>query len=117
MVTYYLVNKSDEKLVYEYYPEDKKEFKPGIIIVDLVKDEIYLTKMAEDDSELFYPVDDINAIIKEINDSRIESGDTNLEEYITEPIRDTWYGNHAIRRIVKDLKADLIREKGCVMWY
>ena len=27
MVTYYLVNKSDEKLVYEYYPEDKKEFK------------------------------------------------------------------------------------------
>lgn len=51
MVTFKLIEKSEEKLIYRYYPEGNEDKRPGTIIVNRLKEEIELTELAEDDWE------------------------------------------------------------------
>ena len=51
MVTFKLIEKCEEELVYYYYPEGNEDKRPGTIIVNRLKEEIELTELAEDDWE------------------------------------------------------------------
>lgn len=64
MVTFKLIEKSEGKLVYWYYPEGNEDKRPGTIIVNRLKEEIELTELAEDDWERDIPADEINKLIE-----------------------------------------------------
>ena len=49
MVTFILVEEDEEKLVFWYYPEARKDKEPGVIVVDRKKEQIEITKVAEED--------------------------------------------------------------------
>lgn len=117
MVTFKLIEKCNEKLTYWYYPEGNEDKRPGIIIVNRLKEEIELIELAEDDWEQDIPADEINELIEPINQMKRENGETDFLSLVTEPEHDIWYGNHAIREIRKHLREGKIPEKGMQMWY
>lgn len=117
MVTFKLIEKSEEKLVYWYYPEGNEDKRPGTIIVNRLKEEIELTELAEDDWDREIPTGEINELIESINQIKRENGETDFLSLVTEPEHDIWYGNHAIREIMKYLREGEIPEKGMQMWY
>lgn len=117
MVTFKLIEKSEEKLVYWYYPEGNEEKRPGTINVNRLMEEIELTELAEDDWEREIPAGEINELIKSINQMKRENGETDFLSFVTEPEHDILYGNHAIREIMKHLREGDIPEKGIQMWY
>lgn len=117
MVTFKLIEKSEGKLVYWYYPEGNEDKRPGTIIVNRLKEEIELTELAEDDWERDIPADEINKLIESINKMKRENGETDFLSLVTEPEHDILYGDHAIREIIKLLREGEIPEKGMQMWY
>lgn len=48
---------------------------------------------------------------------KCENGETDFLSLVTEPEHDIWYGNHAIREIMKHLREGEIPEKGIQIWY
>lgn len=117
MVTFKLIEKSEEKLIYRYYPEGNEDKRPGTIIVNRLKEEIELTELAEDDWEREIPAGEINELIESINQMKCENGETDILSLVTEPEHDILYGDHAIREIIKHLREGEIPEKGMQMWY
>lgn len=95
MVSFKLIEKCEEELVY-YYPEGNEDKRPGTIIVYRLKEEIELTELAEDDWEREIPAGEINELIESINQMKRENGETDFLSLVTEPEHDIWYGNHAI---------------------
>ena len=90
MVNYYLKENTDEKVIYEYYPEDDKSKQAGIITIDKINEKIQLTRVAEQDSESYAP---------EFNER-------------------WWrYYDHAQRQIVRDYNNGEIKDYGMVAWY
>lgn len=49
MVTFKLIEETDEYLIYWYYTNGNESLKPGIIIVDKINGKIDITELAEDD--------------------------------------------------------------------
>lgn len=96
MVTFKLIEKYEEKLVYWYYPEGNEEKRPGTIVVNRLKEEIEFTELAEDDWEREIPAGEINELIESINQMKCENGETDFLSLVTEPEHDIWYGNHVI---------------------
>lgn len=117
VVTYQLIEKSKEKLIYVYYPEDDKSKKPGKIIVNRYNDEIKVTEIAEIDTERDIPVKEINELIDAINRMEKETGGNDFVEYETESIHSYSYGNHAINDIADKLNSGVVPKQGTRMWY
>lgn len=117
MVTFKLIERSEEKLVYWYYPEGNEDKRPGIIIVDCLKEEIELTELAEEDWERDIPVEEINELIESINQMKRENGETDFLDLATEPEHNIWYGDHAVSEIIKHLRKGEVPKKGMQMWY
>lgn len=117
MVTFKLIKKSEDQLVYWYYPEGNEEKRPGIIVVNRVREEINITELAEDDWERDIPPEEINELIDAINQMRRERGETHFEELVTEPEHSIFYGDHAVSEIAKHLREGIIPEKGMQAWY
>ena len=117
MVSYKLVDRKEDILVYEYYPENHLNSKPGIITVDFTKSSIHIDKMAEEDFEFDITIEERNAMIEEINDMKRERGETDFLELATKPIHVIQYGHHAVSDITKQINQDVIPEDGNVMWY
>ncbi len=117
MVTFKLVEQTEKNLTYWYYPEDHQDSDPGIIEVDLEKEEIEITKVAADDFERDIPPEEINNLIIEINQMKQARGETDLEELVTEAEHSILYGDHAVREIAKYLRKGEIPQKGMQMWY
>ncbi len=90
MVTWRLIEESDDRLVYEYSPEGKEDRNPGIITIDRLAEKITLTRLAEDDFE------------------------THMEEV------DTVYGfyySKAIKKIADEYNKGIIKKSGISAWY
>ena len=47
MVTFKLIEETDEYLLYWYYAEGNESLKPGIIIVDKIKGKIDITELGQ----------------------------------------------------------------------
>ena len=90
MVCWYLIEANDEHVVYEYYPEDHKDKKAGIITIDRITERTELTQPAEEDFERYE---------KEFNE------------------RWYYYYDHAKCGIVEDYNNGIINEKGIAAWY
>ena len=90
MVFYYLLTQTGELIEYEYYPENRKEKKPGVITIDVIKETIRVTVPAEGDGE-----------------------------YHAEEFNERWwyYGNHALHKIRDDYNSGVVKDWGMVAWY
>ncbi len=117
MVTFKLIEKTEDKLVYWYYPEGQEDKRPGVIIVDFKTEEIMITELAEEDWERDIPVEELNIIIESINQMKRERGETDFIEKAAEPEHSIYYGDHAVREIKKYLNYGTIPEKGMQAWY
>ena len=117
MVTFKLIEKRNDQLVYWYYPEGNEDTRPGDIVVDRVKEVIEITELAEDDWERDIPTREINNLIESINQMKREDGETDLLGLVTEPEHNIWHGDHAVREIIKHLREGKVPEKGMQMWY
>ena len=117
MVTFELFSKNEKELIYWYYPEGNKENKHGVIVVDLAEDSIEITELAEKDYMQIFSPDEINGLVDAINQMKKERGETDLEEYIIQPVRRIPYGDHALSEIAKQIDSGVIPEKGTVAWY
>ena len=60
MVTFKLIEESEDRLVYWYYPEGHEDKKPGVIVVDRVREEVRITDVAEEDWERDIPPEEMN---------------------------------------------------------
>jgi len=114
MVCYYLLENSETRVVYEYYPEDKKDKQPGIITIDKVKEKIELTTPAEDDFERIIDEEGARLICNEIFDSP-EKIDMEVAAVVGTSYWE--YYNHAVKRIVKDYNNGLVKDRGMAAWY
>ena len=59
-VTFILKEKTDNKFVYEYFPEGDFSKKAGIIIVDTASESVWVEKVAEEDFECHTTADELN---------------------------------------------------------
>lgn len=117
MVTFKLIEKSEEKLVYWYYPEGNEDKRPGVIVVDRIKEEIEVIELAEEDWERDIAAEEINELIESINQMKRERGATDFVEPVTESEHSIYYGDHAVREIIKYLREGQIPDKGMQAWY
>lgn len=117
MVTFRLIEKEKQRIVYWYFPEGKEENGHGVIIVNKLQDEINITEVAPDDFERDVPAEELNKMAEAINRMKHEAGETDFVEMTTESIHSTYYGDHAVREILKHLRKGEIPEKGKQIWY
>lgn len=117
MVTFKLVDQTEKSLTYWYYPEDHQNSAPGVISVYLDTEEIEITKVAAEDIERDIPPEEINKLVIAINQMRLDRGETELEELVTEAEHSIIYGDHAVSKIVKHLRKGEIPQKGMQVWY
>ena len=82
MVTFELVNKTEQELTYHYYPEDDRDSSPGIIVVDKVRMAVDMKRPAEKD--VFRPASDEEkaAMGAGINAMREQRGEPPLADEI-----------------------------------
>ena len=120
MVTFRLIEKSDEKLVYRYFPLGKAEHGFGIIEVDRVADKIDVKELAPDDQITRHPVEEQQKIRDAIvNMRRIEQLPELTEEEFPIPTEDkfsTVFADHAVQKIVQAYNKGEILEEGQAVW-
>ena len=117
MVTFKLVEESDEYLLYWYYAEGNESLKPGIIIVDKIKGKIDITELAEDDWERDISVEELNELAESVNREIREEGGTDFLELATEPEHSVFFGDHAVKAIWDKLCEGIVPKKGARAWY
>lgn len=120
MVTFRLIEKSDEKLVYRYFPLGKAEHGFGIIEVDRVAGKIDVKELAPDDQITRHPVEEQQKIRDAIvNMRRIEQLPELTEEEFPIPTEDkfsTVFADHAVQKIVQAYNKGEILEEGQAVW-
>ena len=117
MVIFKLIEESEDRLVYWYFPEGHEDKKPGVIVVDRVREEIKIIEVAEEDWERDIPPEEMNELVEAINQMKHERGDSDFIELVTEPEHSIYYGDHAVREIVKHLREGLVPNQGEQVWY
>ena len=121
MVAYELHERTEDKLTYWYYSEGKKDKEPGVIVAYLKAESIKVIKVAEADFEYEVSAEEMNEMVKAINEMIRECGGTDFDEYATEyatePSHITEYGDFAIRDISNRVNKGDIPESGIAMWY
>lgn len=121
MVTYELLEKIDNKIIYAYYPENDRNSDPGIIAVYPAQQKIVVEKAAERDSIHVATVEGMNSLRDAIDASRKEEGLPELtEEELPRPTHDEeyyYYASHAISNIRKKLNSGQIPNDGMLAWY
>ena len=80
MVTYELIHRSGNKLLYQYWPEDDRSSRPGRIAIDINRETSSLEEPAERDFQDSATGADMNALRDAINDMRRERGEDPLTE-------------------------------------
>lgn len=120
MVTFRLIEKSDEKLVYRYFPLGKAEHGFGIIEVDRVAGKIDVKELAPDDQITRHPIEEQQKIRDAIvNMRRIEQLPELTEEEFPIPTEDkfsTVFADHAVQKIVQAYNKGEILEEGQAVW-
>lgn len=121
MVTFELESKSDEKVVYKYYPENRFDSACGLISIWLDNKDVTIDVAAEEDFVCRALAKEMNAMRDDINAMRLENGEPPLTEedlpIVTEDEEWYYYADHVIRRILDDMENGNIPDKGTVAWY
>ena len=117
MVTYELHEKTEDKLTNWCYPEGKKDKAAGVIVAYLKAEIIKVIKVAEADFEYEVSAEEMNEMVKAINEMIRECGGTDFDDYATEPSHITGYGDFVVRDIADRVNKGDIPESGIAMWY
>ena len=121
MVKFILKEKTDNKFVYEYFPEGDFSKEAGIIIVDTVAESVWVEKVAEEDFQRHTTADELNDMRNAINEMRAENGEPPLTEEelptATEGSKWYYYANHAINRLCDLFNNGEEPTEGTVAWY
>ena len=72
MVTWYVKEATSECIIYEYFPEDKKDKKPGLITIDRINEKIELKFPAELDFNRTVSEEDARRLCEVIFDNSDE---------------------------------------------
>lgn len=117
MVTYELHERAEDKLTNWCYPEGKKDKEAGVIVAYLKAESIKVIKVAEADFEYEVSAEEMNEMVKAINERIRECGGTDFDDYATEPSHITGYGDFVVRDIADRVNKGDIPESGIAMWY
>ena len=117
MVSFKLIEKNEDNLVYHYYPEADENLKRGVIIVDRIKEEIFVSELAENDWERYISTEELNEVYDSFNRILKEEGKEEQINYATEPVHSVFYADPVIREISKRINSGEIPEEGSVVWY
>lgn len=123
MVTYELIHRSGNKLLYQYWPEDDRSSRPGRIAIDINRETSSLEEPAERDFQDNATGADMNALRDVINDMRRERGEDSLteEKLPAEPdnavCRWWYYYDHVVQGLSRRLDKGERPEHGTVAWY
>lgn len=63
-----------------------------------------ITEVVEIDWERDIPPEEMNELVRAINQMKRERGDTDFIEPVTEPEHNIYYGDHAVSEIVKHVR-------------
>ena len=80
MVTFYIESKDATQVIYKYFPEDHMDKSFGLIRVDLVREEITVKVVAEEDFVCRTSSDELNEMRSAINEMRLQNGEPPLTE-------------------------------------
>ncbi|MCF0137134.1 MAG: hypothetical protein HUJ66_02085 [Oscillospiraceae bacterium] len=120
MVTFRLMEKNDETVVYRYFPNGKAEHGFGLIVIDRLAGKIDVTELAPDDMLRRHTVEDQLRIREAIvNMRRTEQLPELTEEEFPIPTQDrisTVFADHAIQKIVEAYNQGQILEEGQAIW-
>lgn len=117
MVTFRRVYEDDHTIVFWYFPEGRECKGHGVIVVDKDHEEIDITEIAPGDFERLIPAEELNEMAESINRAKRELGETDFSEMTTEPERSVFFGDHAVRKIIENLRKGIVPDKGAAMWY
>ena len=74
MVTFRLIEETDQYLTYWYFPNGNEDEMYGIILIDKLNETVEIQKMAHDDFSHIVTVDEQNEARNSVNDMRREEG-------------------------------------------
>ena len=74
MVTFRLIEETDQYLIYWYFPNGNEDEMYGIILIDKLNETVEIQKMAHDDFSHIVTVDEQNELRNSVNDMRKEEG-------------------------------------------
>ena len=118
MVSYRLIEQTEEKLVYRYYPNGVEDKGHGVITVDRVAGRIDVTRLAPEDRLFEHSVEDQLITRQTACDLRVEAG---FEPYSEEdwPIPTavrytTEFADQAVRHIMGEYNVGKIPREGMV---
>jgi len=116
MVYWYLVEDNDELVIYEYYPENRKDKKPGIITVYKSTGDIEQTQPAEMDFSRTIEEEELRSLYRTISEAK-DVGD--IEKIIADSVGTLYwfYYNHAKQSILNAYNNGVIKEMGMAAWY
>ena len=117
MVTFKLIEETDEYLIYWYYTNGNESLKPGIIIVDKINGKIDITELAEDDWERDISVEELNELAESVNREIREEGGTDFLEIAKDLEHSVFLGDHAVNAIWDKLREGIVPKKGVRAWY
>ena len=121
MVTFRLIEETDQYLTYWYFPNGNEDEMYGIILIDKLNETVEIQKMAHDDFSHIVTVDEQNEAINSVNDMRREEGLPFLTEEewpsATTEFTTTFFADHAISKIVEGYNSGKILKEGISVWY
>lgn len=122
MVVFNLHSEDETEIKYEYYPEGKKEYEPGIIIIDIIEMKIKEIIPSEQDFYIEHTAEEINELRNHANQMRIEEGKPEITEEewpsAKECVEYFQYAQHAIEKIDEMYESSgVFPIEGIAAWY
>ena len=116
MVTFRLIEETDQYLTYWYFPNGNEDEMYGIILIDKLNETVEIQKMAHDDFSHIVTVDEQNELRNSINEMRKEEGLPLLTEEewpsATTALTKTFFADHAISKIIESYNSGEIFKEG-----
>ena len=105
MVTFRLVEETEQYLIYWYFPDGHEDEMHGIILIDKLNGTVEIPKMAHNDFSHIVTVAEQNELRDSVNDMRREEGLSLLTEEewpsATTEFTKTFFADHAISKIIE----------------
>ena len=116
MVTFRLIEETDQYLIYWYFPNGNEDEMHGIILIDKLNETVEIQKMAHDDFSHIVTVDEQNELRNSVNDTRKEEGLPLLTEEewpsASTAFKKTFFADHAISKIIESYNSGEILKEG-----
>lgn len=121
MVTFRLVEETEDYLVYWYFPDGHEDEKYGIILINKLNKTIQIQKLADKDFSYIVTSEEQNQFRESVNAMRKEDGLPPLSKqecpYTKTEFTKTFFADHAIKKIIKSYKSGKILHEGISAWY